>query len=329
MRLPGLKTMRHTANWLSSRFTDFVLILGYHRVAETTVDPYKLNVQPVHFAEQLDVLQRTTNVIDMKALHEGLSNGKLPRRAVIITFDDGYQDILHTVKPLLAARGLPATTFVVTGALGQQFWWDRLARLIFSPAILQESLSIQIGTETITWSARDLNQIAISKEVSSPRHRLLQQLYQRLTALPEERMSVLAQLQQWAGMAGAVAAEIDRSMTAAELQILAGDGLISVGSHTVTHPLLNVLPKEQQCLELSQSRQTLENILDQPVTTLSYPHGIYNTETERLVEESGYQMACCSQNGIVHRSQNRFALPRFWVPDWDGDHFARWLARWL
>ena len=321
--------MQHITNWLHSRVTNFVLILGYHRVAHTTFDPYELCVQPDHFAEHLNVLQRTTNVIDLKTLHQGLLNGALPRQSILITFDDAYQDILHTVKPLLAAHSLPATTFVVTGALGQEFWWDRLARLVFSPAVLPDNLTIQIGAETLTWSIMDSEDLMLQEAIPSSRHRLLQQIYERLAALPEEQLSVLAKLQQWIETAEPVAADTDRAMTAAELQTLAQDGLVSVGSHTVNHPMLTSIPQDQQYNELRESKQALENILSQPITALSYPHGVYNAKTQKLAEETGYQLACSSQNGIVHQGHNRFALPRFWVPDWDGEQFGRWLARWL
>jgi peptidoglycan/xylan/chitin deacetylase (PgdA/CDA1 family) len=329
MRVHGLKTIRHITNWLHSRVTNFVLVLGYHRVAQTEFDPYELCIRPNHFAEHLDVLRCKTDVIDIKTLQQGLVSNSLPRRAVLITFDDAYQDILHIVKPLLSSHNLPAITFAATGSLGQEYWWDHLTRLVFSPAVLPDNLNIQIGSETITWSALSSNHLAPGKETLDARQRLLQQLYQQLVTLPNERPSVLAQLLRWAETAETIATATARAMTAAELQTLAQDGLVSVGSHTVTHPLLTSIPQDQQYNELRESKQTLENILSQPVTALSYPHGVYNAKTQKLAEETGYQLACSSQNGIVHQGHNRFALPRFWVPDWDGEQFDRWLARWF
>jgi peptidoglycan/xylan/chitin deacetylase (PgdA/CDA1 family) len=329
MRLPGWKTARGTAHWLHSRIANFVLILGYHRVAETAVDPYNLCVRPDHFAEQLEVLRRQTQVIDLQTLAAGLQTGDLPRRAVAITFDDGYLDILQTAKPLLAANDLPATVFAITGALGEEFWWDRLARILFSPSVLPDSLTLPICGQTFTWSMLDANQAAPTKDSPSPRHRLLDQLYHRLAALPEERPSILAQLEQWAETAEPIPPAASRAMTAEELQNLAADGLIAVGSHTVSHPKLTGLPPLQQQAELYDSRQALTEILDRPVMTLSYPHGDNNAEIRQLAQRAGYQLACASRNGIVHRRQDRFDLPRFWVPDWDGEQFGRWLARWI
>jgi peptidoglycan/xylan/chitin deacetylase (PgdA/CDA1 family) len=329
MRLPGWKTARGAATWLHSRMANFILILGYHCVAETAVDPYDLCVHTDHFAEQMDVLRRQATVIDIHTITDGLKSGRLPRRAVAITFDDGYLDNLQIAKPLLAANSLPATVFAVSGSLGQEFWWDRLARIIFGPAVLPEHLTLPICGQTFTWSMLDTAQAVAAKDLPSPRYRLLDQLYHRLAALPAERPSILNQLQQWAETAESIPPATSRAMTAVELRELASDGLLTVGSHTASHPALTSLRPAQQQAELRHSRQTLTEILGQPVTILSYPHGDNNAEIRQLAQRAGYQLACASRNGIVHRRQDRFGLPRFWVPNWDGEQFGRWLTHWI
>ena len=54
---------------------------------------------------------------------------RLPRRAVLVTFDDGYRDFAAHAWPVLRAASVPATMFVATGAADSPstpFWWDRL-----------------------------------------------------------------------------------------------------------------------------------------------------------------------------------------------------------
>ena len=51
--------------------------------------------------------------------------GGLPRRALLLTFDDGYRDLLASVLPVLAERGIPAITFAVSGHLGETNVWDK------------------------------------------------------------------------------------------------------------------------------------------------------------------------------------------------------------
>ena len=120
-----------------------------------------------------------------------------------------------------------------------------------------------------------------------------------------------------------------RVVTPDELVRLADDGLVEIGAHTVTHALLAELPAETQQQEIQNSKACLEEILGQPVTSFSYPNGSLSTETPTIVQNSGYHCACASHNDLVRRRSNRFHLPRFWIQDWDGATYARWLQRWL
>ena len=124
MRTPGVKTLRKAARWLRSRYSPGALILGYHRVAHVHSDPHGLCVSPQHFEEQLAVLRREARPIALGELLRGLQEGHVPARAIAVTFDDGYADVLAQAQPLLERYEIPATVFVVSGCLGGSFWWD-------------------------------------------------------------------------------------------------------------------------------------------------------------------------------------------------------------
>ena len=108
------------------------LILMYHRVAADPIDPWALAVMPSHFAEQVEVLRSTRLPLPLEEFVRRLEADKLPDNAVAVTFDDGYLDNLTNAKPLLSAAGVPATVFIATSYLGEQFWWDELARLLLA-----------------------------------------------------------------------------------------------------------------------------------------------------------------------------------------------------
>jgi peptidoglycan/xylan/chitin deacetylase (PgdA/CDA1 family) len=330
MRVPGVKTARHAATWLRGRFGRSALILGYHRVAETAVDPFNLCVSPAHFAEHLDILRQITNVVDLEALQLGLQTGDLPRRAVAITFDDGYQDNLTTALPLLAAHELPATLFVIAGALGRPFWWDELSRLVFGTAVLPEALTLQIGNRSLTWSSVGERYITWRKQSLSPRQDLFQQLYGQLRQDVEDRTSLVSQLQTWAASSGGPPAPpAPPTLTPDELKSLAAHPLITIGAHTITHPQLSKLLPATQSEEIQGSKTSLETLLNQPVTYFSYPHGDNPPATRRIVQNVGYHLACTSEYNVVRPSSNLFALPRLWPANVDGDRFGRWLSWWL
>ena len=140
MRVRGFKTLKKSTRWLKSRFVKGTLILGYHRVAEVSRDPYELCVTPRHFAAQLEVLRQQAKPMHLTDIVEALQKGDLPKRSVVLTFDDGYADMLYQARPLLEHYQIPATFFITTGYLGDEFWWDELERLLSSAPILPDQL---------------------------------------------------------------------------------------------------------------------------------------------------------------------------------------------
>jgi len=301
MRVPGVKTVRRFGRWLRSRVGGGALILGYHRVADEPDDPFALAVSPRHFAEQLEVLARHARVLRLQDLARALRQGEPVRRAVVLTFDDGYADNLHAAQPLLARQGMPATLFVASGYLGGSFWWEELATL------------------AIGGSARP----------GAARRQMLQSIHcQLMTRGAEERAERLRQLRDEAGEPG-LAPPGGRPLLPDELMRLAAGGLFEVGAHTVSHPALATLPTAEQERELRESKRCLEELTGAPVRSVSYPNGSADAATVRLAREAGFSCACGSWNNVARPGSDLFHLPRFWVPNVDGERFGRWLRRWL
>lgn len=103
-----------------------VPILMYHYLSTPPqdADPYRLDlsVKPELFAAQLDRMQAEHyTTISLYDLLANLTQGKpLPAKPVIITFDDGYRDSYENAFPLLQARGMKATFFVITDFIDQK-----------------------------------------------------------------------------------------------------------------------------------------------------------------------------------------------------------------
>jgi peptidoglycan/xylan/chitin deacetylase (PgdA/CDA1 family) len=100
-----------------------VPILLYHRVGAlpTGPDPYpRLTVRPRVFDAQMEWLARHRfHAISSQELFNALEWGApLPRRPVLITFDDGYADVLWHAEPILHRLHMPATLFVITDRVG-------------------------------------------------------------------------------------------------------------------------------------------------------------------------------------------------------------------
>ena len=86
-----------------------------------------------------------------------------------------------------------------------------------------------------------------------------------------------------------------------ELKALAADPLCTIGAHTVSHPRLDTLPTDAQRLEITTSRQRLEELLQKPVRHFSYPYGAYNSHTVDICREAGF-LTAVTTNGRPVRS---------------------------
>jgi peptidoglycan/xylan/chitin deacetylase (PgdA/CDA1 family) len=282
---------------LRARHSGGVAILGYHRVHTGGPDPLQLSVSPAAFEEHLAVLVRTTRPMRLAAVRDALASAAVPGRAVVLTFDDGYADNLYVALPLLERFDVPATVLVTSAARGEEFWWDRLARLAGRGAT-----------------------------GGHPAHRAVAELAQTFETLDAaDREVALAELEA----ADDAPEPTQRSLTWEELERLARHPLIEIGSHTVSHTALAALPEDEQFHELTHSKQTLEACLGGDVTSFAYPHGSFSPRTLALARNAGYALACASDEDLASHRSEPMALPRLWAADTDGDRFARWLNGWL
>jgi peptidoglycan/xylan/chitin deacetylase (PgdA/CDA1 family) len=114
-----------------------VPVLMFHHVEEATAA--ELAPPPLHpdsylarreLAAILDALAargyRTLTLAEAAARRRG--GQRLPRRSVVLTFDDGCRCFRDHAAPELAARGMTATLFAVSGELGGSNRWDRPER---------------------------------------------------------------------------------------------------------------------------------------------------------------------------------------------------------
>ena len=323
MRIPGLKNTRQAARRFRSRLVSGTIILGYHRISEGVNDPFAMSVSPRNFAEQMSVVRDLTKPISLQELAQRLGEGKLPKRSVVLTMDDGYADNLHGALPLLKRYEIPATIFVVSSSLGGEFWWDEVVRIVFTEGVLTTERCLTIAGQEFNWQWR------ADRDFHKQQEQLLQILYWALRPLSEEKRQKAMEELRHSIRDVQMEKCWHRALTPSELRTLADCPLIEIGSHTHTHPALAELSHTEQRDEIQQSKAQLEELLERPVTSFSYPNGSASTETRTLVREAGFVSACTSDNDIAWRGSDPLHLPRFWVPDWDGKQFSRWLSKWL
>jgi peptidoglycan/xylan/chitin deacetylase (PgdA/CDA1 family) len=319
----GLRTLQTTGRWLRSRFSPGGIILLYHRVAVSSVDPFKLSVSPGHFRDQMATLRKWASPMALQELVSAAARGQLPLRAVAVTFDDGYLDTLETALPALEEHDVPATVFITTGNPGMPFWWDRISYQILTAPEQSRPIELEVEKRSYHWTMNG----ASARE----RGRILRQIHGLCCRLPlDSRDLVVHQVGKWSARD---LPDAERALTRDEIRQLAASKVISIGSHTVNHPVLSLLSVEAQRSELERSRRDLELVVGKPVTTMSYPFGLpgthYNRRTVQVAREAGYICACAACTDVVHPKSDPLQLPRYWINDWSGERLIRRLQRWI
>lgn len=298
--------------WVTMPLRSRVVILMYHRVTETSSDPWNLCVSPKHFTEHLKILQDNYLVLSLHDLLLSLKNARLTKRGVVLTFDDGYADNFWNAKPLLEKYEVPATVFVASGSVDKNgFWWDKLEQVLLQPRKLPKSLQLNVQGRSYEWSTANSDE---RRHVYMAIHRILQPLS------TSDRDQVMTELFAWADIDQTGCPDY-RPLTTTELIQLAQSEFIDIGAHTVTHPLLSVMSQTDQSEEIIGSRQKLTAILGRRVDTFSYPYGKFTSETVDIVKSAGFEMALTTEKNAVEVGANHFQLGRFEVGDWEGEKF--------
>ena len=320
------RRVRKAVRLARAQLRDGALILVYHRISppEETPgnDPFRLCVGPGSFDEQISVLGELGTPVALTELADRLQGGRSVRGLICVTFDDGYLDNHRVAAPILGRHGVPATFFIVTGKIGQSFWWDRLTALVYGIEGAPDGEGLCLDVLQTTVEVPDLS--------TRSRAMLLTSLYALLKDLSdgarsESIDSLISQLET-------APPTLPRSMTWSELEQLAQDDLFELGGHTLTHPQLASQTAEVQRTEMVECRARLEEFLGRKVRTFAYPFGArqdISRLTLEIAREAGYQVACGTELDVVTETSNPLRLPRFWASDWGADEFTSRVRRWF
>lgn len=142
-----------------------ISILMYHRVGRfgPVSNHRALFCDHRQFAAQMAYLNYMRyQVLSMdEALNLLRGNQPLPRRAVALTFDDGYQDFRDYALPTLARYGFPATVYAIAGDIGQRAHWLTTDGMEAAPLLDAAGLrEIQAAGITVGSHARSHSRMA-------------------------------------------------------------------------------------------------------------------------------------------------------------------------
>jgi peptidoglycan/xylan/chitin deacetylase (PgdA/CDA1 family) len=262
-----------------------VLVLNYHRIGECAAQPWDHTLWSATapaLDAQLAVLASEAEVIGPDDVEAARLSGRRGRR-VLLTFDDGYRDNFELAYPLLREHGLSATFFVATGFLDRPHvaWWDELAWMVRRARVGKLAPSEWLPSELVLSDTTDDAAIA--------------SLVARYKSLPsDEAEAFLDYVSQSTGSGRCDAGEAQKLWITWEMAREMRSGGMTIGGHTVTHPVLAQIPLEGQEHEISSCAKRLGQELGEPMRWFAYPVGARETfteDTKRILREHDVQLA--------------------------------------
>lgn len=303
--LPGIRNF-------GNPFRGKASILCYHRVLPDKAfalefGPNQSLIVPVSgFEKQMIILQKYYDVVSMDEMIHHIQSTNTDYK-VAITFDDGYKDNLLHALPVLEKYNMPATIYITTRFPEGNTWmwwyevWDKLN--------CTNKLKVKYSNKLIEY---DLH-LKKNKLVC------FQNIRKLILSLNNESQNILLENITSSSVRNDYQ---DLCLTWEEIKLLDQHPLITIGSHSHTHPNLKILTDDEIKSEMRFSKLLLEDILQHKIDHFAYPYGTLNEADDRVYDlafNSEYLSAVTTRKDRLYKQSN-FELPRVGVPSYLGSN---------
>ncbi|HET7670695.1 MAG TPA: polysaccharide deacetylase family protein [Burkholderiales bacterium] len=256
-----------------------------------------------HLERQLRALGMLFHIVPLEELTRPRPNG----RRIALTFDDGLKSNVEVAYPILRKLGLPATFYVCPGLIESGGWlWNHEARqrLLSLPAPALAELAATVGGPAEVEAL-----VEWMKGLKLPARVKVEEAIRAATRdfrpTPEQRD---------------------------EFEIAGWDDLrkldprvVTIGSHTLSHPILTSLAPDEVDRELRESRSVLEHRLQREVKNFCYPNGDLDDDAVKAARRY-YDSAVTVEQGSLDHDVDPHRMPRFAARPRDTLRLARRLA---
>ncbi len=306
----------HYAGWFNRRMpAGGCAVVNYHGVipADHSSSDTHLDgnlIRPEVFREHLQFLKAHYNVIQPVDFRAWIEHGKpLPARAVLLTCDDGLLNTLTDMLPVLQDERL-SCLFFVTGASCSEnpgmLWYEELYQLMRAKPLAGSGLQLPAEDGTTEPRTGSLPLENFQAHWWSTVRRA-----SRLHAI--RRAAWMDRVRRHCGPSQVFHSERRwRLLTVQELKQLAAAGM-TIGAHTLSHPVLSLCSEDEARREVQQSRLDLELALGGSVWAFAYPFGNSATMGDRelrLAQNSGFSCAFLNVESWGAGAFDPFTLPR-------------------
>jgi len=304
----------------------YISMYHYTRYIQNSRYPAIKGLEIEDFKKQLDFFKERFNVVTMEEVIEAVQEGKrLPEKALLLTFDDGYTDNYTVALPLLLERGLQGSFFVpakplVDGGLLEvnkiHFILAKGNENDIVKDILDYSLIIKEKLrEKLNIADRDiLKELYKRYAVSNGRDTLdtsfIKKMLQEI--LPAENRTEIIDIlfDKYVEVSEEVLAN-ELYVNKTQLKVMKKLGMF-IGLHGYEHNHLALLTEEEQKKDLEKSLSAMREFIDEDAWVMNYPYGSYNETTLRLIKNRGAVLGLTTKRGIADiKSDSALELARF------------------
>lgn len=276
------------------------IVLMFHQVHDDSVSGLKVGSTVTYLDSVIMQLRNESwDILSLGDAMRRLGDGDSSRRFAVLTFDDGYRDVLTRALPVLEHHDVPFTVFVPTGAPTRELhsWWLGVRALFERHDVVTiEGMATLFACGDIEGKMRGYQEVIKWIHQDYSRQSLLTETFRKykisLTSLNDAYF-----------------------MDEAELRALGRHRLATVGAHTTSHGALSTFDPDRARREMSDNRAYLEHLLGRPVIHLAYPYGTpaaCGPREFRLAAEVGFRTAVTARYGPIFSAHRHYphALPR-------------------
>jgi peptidoglycan/xylan/chitin deacetylase (PgdA/CDA1 family) len=249
-------------------------------------------------------LGRGYRVISLDELCDSLTRGTDNGKFIVLTFDDGYKDVLTHAYPVLKRLDAPFTVNISVGFTERTtIKWDYLAEdVIFNnDNVVVDTNRGRVRLDCSTWDRKQAS-CGVLQDI----------LYDMSDPASSERMR-----QFFSTYVSDVFGKTDELMLGwSQVEELAHDPLVTIGAHSVNHLVLSRLAASVAQDEILLSKRRLESRLGVEVSHFAYPYGRLHEAGEReyaAVKGCGFKSGATGMKGNIFPAQasKLQSLPRF------------------
>lgn len=201
----------------------------------------------------------------------------IPRGSIWLSLDDGWKDNIQNVIPKIQKENIPIIIFITTGPVrhNSSFWWDFAEE---NRNLLQKNNNLE---------KKDLYFIS-----------------------EKNRRKIINSLLNIQGVKNKC-----NAMSIKDVSKIASNPHISIGAHTVNHPILINCTNNEIEYEINMSKKHIEEWIKEKVKTFAYPNGCFNGREKTILKDLGFDLAATCENKIINKQVDIYKIPRFVAMD--------------